>query len=467
MSGAMRQMPNLYFISLIDAWNGKHPRNFTPSDAPVYEIGSAKQTVNWLLANPETAEFIRKHTPAGVKPMIASQKFDAETERMCKERDYDLIMPSRELREHLDSKITTTELGNRAGVPSAPNILTTVTDWDDLRRQAEAANLGNNLVLQQPWGDSGATTYFINSEADWDRVAKDLVNTDVKVMKYVQHLPLATEVVLLEHGCIITQTLREVTGHTELTRHKGGWVGSEFYPSLISAEVRDRIEQQVIALCDELRKTGYRGEFEVSTLYDPETQECYLGELNVRVAGSITLANLDHNEALLPIFVYHVLEFAGVELDAELIDAINEENRRAFAGQTWSVLVAQYNDRGYRILTEVPESGFYRFNEQTKTLSFVSGAFDAQTLTDEDEVYLQVGAQKGGEVEIGGFKCMAWSRRRLQEDHYALSDFALSLNEAIDKLFITRPGNRVERALNRVRRVVRRKFGQRRHTRRS
>ena len=56
--------------------------------------------------------------------------FDSETEEICKELGYDLILPAASLREHLDSKIVTTRLGNEAGAPSVPNVLTRSSDWD-------------------------------------------------------------------------------------------------------------------------------------------------------------------------------------------------------------------------------------------------------------------------------------------------------------------------------------------------
>ncbi len=40
-----------------------------------------------------------------------------------------------QLREHLDSKIVTTRLGNEAGAPSVPNVLTRVDDCDGARRR--------------------------------------------------------------------------------------------------------------------------------------------------------------------------------------------------------------------------------------------------------------------------------------------------------------------------------------------
>ena len=46
--------------------------------------------------------------------------FDEETEKICTELGYDLILPSAALREHLDSKIVTTSWATRRGRPACP-----------------------------------------------------------------------------------------------------------------------------------------------------------------------------------------------------------------------------------------------------------------------------------------------------------------------------------------------------------
>ena len=65
----------------------------------------------------------------------------------------------------------TTRLGNEAGVPSVPNALGRASNFDELMALAASAELGPDLVVQTPYGDSGRTTFFIRSKADWDRYA--------------------------------------------------------------------------------------------------------------------------------------------------------------------------------------------------------------------------------------------------------------------------------------------------------
>ena len=118
--GLDRWVRHFTYISYYDAWDGAHPRLFSPRDKPYVEFSSGEEINNWLLTHPEVRAFMSRRRPEGVRPKVAMVFFDEETERICEELGYDLILPSAALRDRLDSKIVTTELGNDAGVPERP-----------------------------------------------------------------------------------------------------------------------------------------------------------------------------------------------------------------------------------------------------------------------------------------------------------------------------------------------------------
>ena len=99
--------------------------------------------------------------------------FDEETEEICRELGYNLILPPDALRRRLDSKIVTTQLGNEAGAPSVPE---RARHGRQLRRAERAGRpsngLGTDLVVQTPYGDSGKTTFFIKSEGGLGRARR-------------------------------------------------------------------------------------------------------------------------------------------------------------------------------------------------------------------------------------------------------------------------------------------------------
>ena len=219
--GLDRWIRNFSYITYYDGWDGAHPRVFTPRHKPSIEFGSGEEINNWLLENAEVRAFIDRRRMGAVRPKIAMVFFDEETERICAELGYDLILPAAALRQHLDSKLVTTRLGNEVGVPSVPNILTSVRGWAELASAAGQAGLGTDLVIQTPYGDSGKTTFFISSEADWKRHQKDIAGQDVKVMKRINNRSVAVEAVLTRNGTIVGPFMSELTGHTRLTPYRG------------------------------------------------------------------------------------------------------------------------------------------------------------------------------------------------------------------------------------------------------
>lgn len=77
-------------------------------------------------------------------------------------------------------------IGNKAGVPGVPNALAEISDYAQLMKVADKAGLGKDLVLQSAYGDSGYTTFFTKSEAEFRKHQHDIVGQgEIKVMKRI------------------------------------------------------------------------------------------------------------------------------------------------------------------------------------------------------------------------------------------------------------------------------------------
>jgi len=141
--GLDRWVRHFNYITYYDAWDGAHPRMITPRFGREAEFTSSEDIVNFLLRHPEVQARLKAD---GGRPRIAAVFFDEETEAICAELGYRLILPSHALRSRLDSKITTTRLGNQAGAPSVPNVLATVSSYSELQSVCRQAGLGDDLV---------------------------------------------------------------------------------------------------------------------------------------------------------------------------------------------------------------------------------------------------------------------------------------------------------------------------------
>ncbi len=137
--GIDRWVRNFQYIVYYDSWDGGHPRVFTPKSKPYVEFESSEHVNNYLLRDPEVQAHLKRR---GGTPMVAMVFFDEETEEICKELGYNLILPPDSLRRKLDSKIVTTQLGNEAGAPSVPNVLGTADSYEELSALADRAPAG-------------------------------------------------------------------------------------------------------------------------------------------------------------------------------------------------------------------------------------------------------------------------------------------------------------------------------------
>ena len=130
--GIDRWLRSFFYVNYFDSFEGNHPRVFVPKERPYREFESMEDVCNYLLEHKEVLDRIQAKGGGGKAVFVM---FDDETERAAAAAGLEIAHPSAELRHRLDSKIVTTQLGNEAGVPSAPNTLGRATH---LRRAARA-----------------------------------------------------------------------------------------------------------------------------------------------------------------------------------------------------------------------------------------------------------------------------------------------------------------------------------------
>ena len=132
LAGMDEWIANFRHICQIDCYDGRHPNVFVPRPAEHDEFRSIPDINNYLLRHEQVVEHIAARGDDGVAVFLM---FDETTEEICREMGLSVWFPAAELRERCDSKVETVRLGNRAGVPSVPNVLARVRSY---RRAAPA-----------------------------------------------------------------------------------------------------------------------------------------------------------------------------------------------------------------------------------------------------------------------------------------------------------------------------------------
>ena len=417
--GIDRWVRNFHYVCYYDSFEGSHPSVFVPADRQAPEFESIEDICNFLLSHREVKTWMRSQGSGG---RVVFVMFDEETERLAAEAGLRVAHPPAVLRHRLDSKIVTTQLGNDAGVPSVPNVLGRAASYQELLDLAARAGLGEDLVVQMPYGDSGKTTFFIKSEADWDKaVAKEpLAENELKVMRRIDHRAIAVEAVLTRCGTLVGPLMNDITGHPELTPYRGGWAGND-YPATMTPEQKQRARDLTQRLGDRLAEEGYVGFFEVDYLVDTATGEIYLGELNPRISGISSMTNVTAGAyADMPLFLFHLLEYLDVDYECD-IDEINERWSREASVDVWSQIIIKETGGEVELLNRAPRTGIYRLTGDGAA-EFNRWGYDWHWISDESEAfYLRILAP--GDYRYPGADLGALvTRGRLQTDDNQLED---------------------------------------------
>jgi biotin carboxylase len=383
--GADEWINKLSFINTIDSFDGRHSRVFTPSRPQARSSQSIVAANNYLLKHPAVAEHLRWSGGS-----VLFMMFEPQTEALVRSLGLKVAFPPAALRQHLDNKVMTTRLGDRAGIPSVPNVLAHVDSYRTLRDLAHG--LGPDLVVQLPYGDSGATTFFISSEADFLPYANQIAEQPtVKVMKRIRCRQATIEGCVTRHGVLVGPLMTEMIGFAELTPYPGGWCGNELFDAgasvAMSPAIRRQAQQATLAIGEQLRQVGYWGVFGLDFLIDQDTGALYLGELNPRITGVTpltSLAALDQGET--PLLLYHLLEWLGVTYKLD-VEQFNRRWVEAEETTSWSQLIIEHTAAAAEIMTQTPASGIWRL-QSDGTLRFVRSAYQPHAVADESEAFL-------------------------------------------------------------------------------
>lgn len=414
---------NFKFISHIDSFEGLHPNLFSPKEEiPHEEFQSIEDINNYLLTHPEVINYIKSRSVNGDVGKVLFLMFNEKTELLAKEIGLDVCFPSAQLRTFLDNKINTNRVAEKAGVPCVPNILSKVESYDNL--VAITKNLGTNLVIQTPYGDSGHTTFFISNEEEFNLYKEEICREDeVKIMKRINCYGTAIEGCVTMHGTLVAPLMTELVGFKELTPYKGGWCGNEIFGNAFNETIRESAKKYTQLFGNQLKKEGYKGYFELDFLIDLDDNKIYLGELNPRISGVSSLTN--HAEFATkdcPLFLFHMLEWLNLPYEININELTNKwlEPKNI---DSWSQLVIKHTIKTLELVTKAPKSGIWEIKKNGNIIFKKSDAHRQSIGGDNEAFFLQI-TQKDDYLYEGADLGILVMRGRLMSEDFKLTERA-------------------------------------------
>jgi D-alanine-D-alanine ligase-like ATP-grasp enzyme len=418
--GADEWIKGFKFITYIECFDGLHSNVFSPKEElPHEEFQSIEDINNYLLQHPEVVNYIKKNKKKGVQDKVLFLMFDKKTEALAKKLGLEIMFPSADLRNFMDNKVNTNRIAEKAGVPCVPYVLSKVKDYKQLRSVSK--KLGEHLVIQTPFGDSGHTTFFISNEKDYNKYKAEIEKEkEVKIMKRINCRGSAIEACVTRHGTVVAPLMTELVGFKELTPYKGGWCGNEIYPEAFNADIREKARKYTQLFGNQLRKEGYKGYFELDFLIDQDDDNIYLGELNPRVTGASSITN--HAVFALsdaPLFIFHILEWMNQEYELD-VNALNERWANPDNIDSWSQLVVKHTEDTIEYVKEAPRSGIWRLQEDG-SMQFDRMDTHRRYVELEDEAFFLRITRKGDYLYEGADMGILVMRGRLMTDDFKLT----------------------------------------------
>ncbi|HXH03215.1 MAG TPA: biotin carboxylase [Candidatus Competibacteraceae bacterium] len=424
------------YICYIDCYDGRHPNVFVPSQTSHPEFESIEDINNYLLEHKEVVDYIKRRDG---QPVATFLMFDEKTEALCRELGLEVWFPPASLRNRCDNKMETVRIGNKAGVPSVPNVLAPARSHAELLALSHTHGLGSDLVIQTAFGDSGHTTFFIASEADWNRHADEIAaEAEVKIMKRINCRGATLEACTTRHGTIVGPLLTEIIGFKELTPYKGGWSGNEIFPGAFTQAIRDKARDYAFKFGEQLRAEGYRGYFDLDFLIDRDSGEIYLGELNPRITGASSMTNhaaFAHADA--PLFLFHLLEFSGVDFELD-VEALNARWADPEYIDNWSQLVIKHTEDSVDIVTQAPPTGIWRLDDDG-TIAYDRFDYHRRAVESEREAFFLRITGPGDYRYKGADLGILITRGRSMTDDFQLNDRAQTWIKGILDHYAAKP----------------------------
>ena len=430
MLGADEWVKSFKFITYLDSFDGQHPNVFTPDEEiPHDDFESIEDINNYLLQHPEVQDYLASRKKNGKAGKALFLMFDPKTEKLAGKVGLDIMFPTADMRTFLDNKVNTNRIADKAGVPCVPNVLSPVMSYDHLRKISK--KLGEDLVIQTPFGDSGHTTFFISNEEDFKKHQEEITDEkEVKIMKRINCRGAAIEACVTRHGTIVAPLMTELVGFKELTPYKGGWCGNEIYPDAFNQTLRQKAKKYTQQFGDQLRKEGYKGYFELDFLIDQDNGQLYLGELNPRITGASSITN--HAVFALsdmPLYLFHILEWMNRDYELS-IKAINDRWSRQENIDAWSQLIIKHTEDTVETISAAPHSGIWRMYDNGH-IKFERMDTHRRAVETENEAFFLRIAKEGDYLYEGADMGILVARGRMMTDNFQLTNRARQWIKAI------------------------------------
>lgn len=393
MLGMADVIDNLSFVTLY----GDGDNCYCPRDIERNHQGSFTNLSNNLLQTNELINF----TKSQQKPLALFVMYNDTTIKKAKELGFEFGHVSEELKQKFDHKIKMMDYAIGIEIPVLPHQIiesTKAPDFYEIQKE-----LGNEVIVQHPFGSSGETTFFVDNRKSWDAVIQKyfIPNTQLRVSKYIDCFCLCVDACIVENDVVVGPIMSEINGHPDLTTTENSWCGNQVVQGEMPIDEVENVRIYVRKIGQLMAREGFFGYFSVDFLFDKKMKRAFFSEVNPRVSGGSTVANLTmHFSGVKPLLQYHIEQY--LDITGEELESINQDVARIESRHFFSQIIFK-NLRNTGVVTKIPKRGIFRV-KGGEVLDFEETHFTIPT-HDENIIYFTPEAKLGDciiqDAEIG------------------------------------------------------------------
>ncbi len=257
-----------------------------------------------------------------------------------------------------------------------------------------AVKYGEAFVIQIDRAHTGAGTFFIRSESDWNDFLKDYNGNIIKVSEFIQGEPYTINGCVTKAGVFVSGLQYQITGYKDLTSGEGSTVGNDWsYASQLAASSLQQAARITQDIGNLMKAKGYRGLFGIDLILKRE--EWFVIEINARQTANISMqTKLELEQDQIPLSLLHLAEFLDIEI---LVSSLQSPISKLEGSQVFL--------RAKKDLTIQRElkSGIYRLQSDNSAMSL---AKDMYINIDEDGDMPLIWHSEGyslDDIKEGGF----------------------------------------------------------------
>jgi predicted ATP-grasp superfamily ATP-dependent carboligase len=245
---------------------------------------------------------------SGNQPAIIPFKPSAKIDKICQQNNWLLVANKSHINRLLEDKIKFSRICDDFCIPTIPHLVFELTPENF---QKAINQFGNSLVVQTHFGWAGNSTFFTKS---WgDIIGKVPAGIIVKISPFLEGYSLLNNCCVYQHVNIQSPTALQYTGFKKLTLNPFATVGRQ-WPSNAPITVLDQVNSITEQFYKILVKYDYRGFYGLDFFVSNE--QVYLLECNPRLTASFAFyTQIELQQALTPLFYYHLAEFADIRSD--------------------------------------------------------------------------------------------------------------------------------------------------------